>query len=99
MRPLNQLRNKGCCSSYSRAACLLGTSCCCYNATDVAPVLLAASRRHVRMLEMEGQKLDFNAGHKYGAPAKRPRRSKAKEVALTPVSGPPPTSSTADLSV
>jgi hypothetical protein len=63
------------------------------------PLTNRASRRHVRMLEMEGQKLDFNAGHKYGAPAKRPRRSKAKEVALTPVSGPPPTSSTADLSV
>ena len=40
-RPRREVRNKGCCASYTRGSCLLGTACCCYNATDDMPVLLA----------------------------------------------------------
>lgn len=41
VRPRREVRNKGCCGAYTREGCARGTACCCYNATDIAPVPLA----------------------------------------------------------
>lgn len=41
VRPQRQVRNKGCCEAYTREGCQRGFACCCYNATDLAPVPLS----------------------------------------------------------
>jgi hypothetical protein len=40
VRPNLRVRNKGCCAAYTASGCAAGISCCCYNATDDAHILL-----------------------------------------------------------
>ena len=40
VRPKQAVRNRGCCPSYTVEGCAMEYTCCCWNATDIAPVVL-----------------------------------------------------------